>query len=286
LCPELQSLSFSTLPEVLFEPLQILNLRITSFATVAPAKDLPHIVQMFPNLLNLHLHIHGDPSSYSVPDNRISGLHLKLVGDRAQQELLLKLALAVPRNVRTFYLEGKDPEKINTVLPFPSPTPLMQASVEHLRLKNIDPFTHVKIDDAAYSPLAAMSTLRHLHVMRPALLPVHAFSAFPSNLRSVTFSDYALDSTKSSADSNSCFVQSVVDCLDCLGTIPQIVKLAGIKTYGAVPDDEWELGDLAPIRLLCRRERVPFIQIGAYADIEPELMIFCESGLLVSGYSF
>ncbi|KAJ7120967.1 hypothetical protein C8R44DRAFT_787085 [Mycena epipterygia] len=274
LCPGLQSLSFSTLPQSLLEHLESLSLQITSFAAVSPAANLPRIIRTFPNLKNLHLHIHGHPSSFSVPDHGISVLHLRLVGDRDLQELLLRLALTVPRHdVRDFYLEGKDTrsEKNIAVVTFPRPTASMRACVEHLRLKNIDPFAPVRIDGAVYSPLAEMTSLRHLHVMRPFLLAPHAFSFLPPNLRSLTFSDYALDSKKSSADSKSCFLESVVECLNINS---QTVRLAGIKTYGAAPDDRWELGDLACIRLLCCKERVPFIQIGAYADIEPQLMIF------------
>ncbi|KAJ6588556.1 hypothetical protein B0H19DRAFT_1248198 [Mycena capillaripes] len=277
LCPGLQSLAFSSLSESLLEPLKALNLQITSFAAVSPASDLPHIIRIFPNLIDLHLHIHGDPSSIPVPDHGISRLHLSLRGDREEQKLLMKLALTVPRDVRALYLEGKDPKKNIAVINLPLPTPSMQASVEHLHLKTIDPFKEVKIDGLVYSPLATMTALRHLHVMRPFLLPVNAFSSLPPSLRSITFSDYALGSTKSSADSKSCFVQSVVDCLN---TNSQAVRPAGIKTYGAIPDDRWELGDLVPLQRLCRAERVPFIQIGAYADIEPELIIFV-SRLLV-----
>ncbi|KAJ7701839.1 hypothetical protein B0H17DRAFT_1044898 [Mycena rosella] len=274
MCPGLQSLSFSSLPESLLEHLEPLDLKITSFAAVSPAAHVPRIIQMFPALRHLHLHIHGDPCSFSVPDHSITGLHLKLVADRDVQELLLRLAFAVPRHdVRDFYLEGKDTrsERNIAVVTFPRPSTSMQASVEHLRLKNIDPFRPVTINGADYSPLAEMTVLRHLHVIRPFLLPPQAFSYLPPNLRSLTFSDYALDSKKSSADSKSCFVQLVVECLM---ANTQNFRLAGIKTYGAMPDDPWELGDLTPMRLLCRKEKVPFIQIGAYADIDPELMIF------------
>ncbi|KAJ6591195.1 hypothetical protein DFH09DRAFT_1138919 [Mycena vulgaris] len=274
LCPGLQSLSFSSLPESLLEHLESLNLEVISFAAVSPATNLPRIIRMLPSLRNLHLHIHGDPGSFSVPDHAISVLHLKLVGDRGVQELLLRLAFVVPRHdVREFYLEGKDTRSESNVaiVTLPRPTPSMQACVENLRLKNIDPFQVVRINGVDHSPLAEMTALRHLHVMRPFLLPIHAFNCLPPNLRSLAFSDYSLDSTKPAADSKSCFVESVVDCIN---VDAQNLKFAGIKTYGAVPDDQWELGDLEPLRLLCRRENVPFIQIGAFADIEPELMIF------------
>ncbi|KAJ7481723.1 hypothetical protein FB451DRAFT_1236951 [Mycena latifolia] len=267
LCPGLQSLSVSTLPESLLEQLESLNLQITSFAALSPAANLSRIIRMFPSLKNLHLHIHGDPFSFAIPDHSISSLHLKLVGGRDVQDRLLELAFKVPRHdVRDFYLEGK-----NTRNTCPRPTTSMRACVQHLRLKNIDPFQAVRINGVDYSPLAEMTALRHLHVMRPFLLPAHAFSFLPPNLRSLTFSDYALDSKMSSADSKSCFIHSIVECLK---ANPQTFKLAGIKTYGAMPDDPWELGELTPLRLLCRKQNVPFIQIGAYADIEPELMVF------------
>ncbi|KAJ7173133.1 hypothetical protein C8R43DRAFT_978616 [Mycena crocata] len=274
ICPGLQSLSMSSLPSSFIEHLERLNLQITSFAAVSPAANLPRIVSMFPNLRNLYLHIYGHPSSFSVPDHAISELHLKLVADTDLQGHLLQLAFAIPRqNVRTFHLERKDTrsESNIAVVAFPKPTTSMQAFVEHLRLKNIDPFTPVKIDGTPYLPLASMTSLRHLHVLRPFLLPAHAFSLLPPNLRSLTFSDYALDSKKSSVDSKSCFVKSVVDCLK---ADSQNLKLAGIKTYGAIPDDPWELGDLTPLRMVCRKANVPFIQIGAFADLEPELMLF------------
>ncbi|KAJ6511468.1 hypothetical protein C8R47DRAFT_1065029 [Mycena vitilis] len=271
LCPGLQSLAFSSLPQLLLEPLERLNLQITSFATLTQAMNLPRVIQIFPHLSNLHLQIHGNPSSFLIPENRISELHLNLIGDRIERNVLLNLALAVPHHVRRFHLEANNMWKNLPVIPFPPPTPSIQASVEHLRLKTIDPFTTVKINDCICSPLATMSALRHLHVMRQSVLPVHAFDSLPTNLRSITFSDYALDSTKSAADSKSSFVQSVVDCLN---TNSPLVKLAGVKTYGAIPDDPWELGDLAPLQMLCLTENVPFIQIGAYADIEPELIIF------------
>ncbi|KAJ7777932.1 hypothetical protein DFH07DRAFT_766154 [Mycena maculata] len=108
---------------------------------------------------------------------------------------------------------------------------------------------------------------------------VHALPQPPASMRAhlrlenidpfKQFSDYAQDSNMSSEASMSCFVQSVVDCLDM-----QRGKLAGVKTNGAVPDDPWELGDLTPMRLLCEKERVPFIPIGSFADIEPELIVF------------
>ncbi|KAJ7662109.1 hypothetical protein DFH06DRAFT_1191525 [Mycena polygramma] len=268
---EFLRLAFSSLPELLLEPLERLNLQITSFAALTQAMNLPRIIQIFPNLPNLHLQIHGNPSSFSIPENRISELHLNLIGDRNERNLLLNLALAVPHHVRRFHLEANNMWKNLPVIPFPPPTPSMQASVEHLRLKTIDPFKTVKINECICSPLATMSALRHLHIMRQSVLPVHAFDSLPTNLRSITFSDYALDSTKSAADSKSSFVQSVVDCLN---THSRTVKLAGVKTYGAIPDDPWELGDLAPLQMLCRADKVPFIQIGAYADIEPELILF------------
>ncbi|KAJ6618720.1 hypothetical protein B0H10DRAFT_2028824 [Mycena sp. CBHHK59/15] len=277
LCPGLHSLSFSSLPESLIEHLESLNLEVTSFGTVSHAANLPRIIKMFPKLRNLHLHIHGHPRSYDVPDHEITNLHLKLVAHRNVQELLLDLVFAAScQNVQQLYIEGKDARSENdiAIVVFPPPTASMRACVQHLRLKNIDPFTPVRIDQTTHLPLAGMTALRHLHVMRPSLLRPRAFSLLPPNLRSVTFSDYTLDSKKSSADSKSCFVESVVGCLNMSS---QHIKLAGIKTYGAIPDDPWELGDLNPLRLLCREGNVPFIQIGAYADIEPELMIFCES---------
>jgi hypothetical protein len=203
---------------------------------------------------------------------------MKFVSEGQDQGRLLKLAFAASGpSVRTLYIEGTDTRNQNNfaVVAFPNPTVAMRESVEHLRVKNIDPFRHIYIGQEKIAPLSWMSALRHLHVMRPSHLPPHAFGLIPSSLRSVTFSDYALDSKKSSAESKTSFVASVVDCLE----MTTYVKLAGVKTYGAVPDDPWELGDLSSLRLLCRKERVPFMQIGAYADIEPELMIFCESNL-------
>ncbi|KAJ7093918.1 hypothetical protein B0H15DRAFT_831227 [Mycena belliarum] len=270
LCPGLQVLSFSCLPETVLDHLESLKLRITSFAAVSPAANLPRIIRMFPSLENLHLHLQGYPGSFSIPNHSLSRLHLKLVADWDIQEQLLKLAFAVPGlDVRDFYLEGV--HTMSASSNFPRPTAAMQACVQHLCLKNINPFRSVKINGEECLPLAEMTALRHLHVMRPFLLPAHAFTCLPPNLRSLTFSDYALDSKRSSADSKSRFVQSVIECLNLCA---RNFKLAGIKTYGAVPDDPWELGDLTPMRLLCRKQNVPFIQIGAYADIEPELMIF------------
>ncbi|KAJ7846112.1 hypothetical protein B0H14DRAFT_2773520 [Mycena olivaceomarginata] len=272
LCPGLQSLSFSVIPEAVLQFLEPLSLQITSFAAVSSAADVPHIIRVFPNLTNLHLHVHGRPSSLSIPDHKISGLSIALIDPR---DSLLQLAFAVARGVKAFHLTGDRKA-------FPLPTPSMQASVQHMRLKTINPFTSIKINDTVYFPLAVMTTLHHLHVMRPDLLHIYAFRRLPPSLRSITFSDYGLDSTKPAADSKSCFVQSVVDCINANS---QSVKLAGIKTYGAIPDDPWELGDLTPVRSLCLEGRVPFIQIGAYADIEPELMIFCELVLSDTRYT-
>ncbi|KAJ7507361.1 hypothetical protein B0H11DRAFT_201385 [Mycena galericulata] len=272
-CPQLQSLAFSSLPESLVDYLESLKLQITSFAAVSPAANLPRVIRIFPSLRNLHLHLHGEPSAFSVPDHKITDLHLKLIADRGLQKRLLQLAFAVPRHtVRYFYLEGQDAQSENNLAlaAFTQPPPSMQACVEHLRLKNIDPFRQVKLDGVATSPLAAMSSLRHLHIMRPFLLSVNAFDLLPLYLRSISFSDYALDSTMSAAASKSRFVHSVIECLKNL----QNRRLAGVKTYGAVPDDPWELGNLKPIHLLCHKEGVPFIQIGSFADIEPELIVF------------
>ncbi|KAJ7291035.1 hypothetical protein C8J57DRAFT_1271185 [Mycena rebaudengoi] len=275
LCPGLHSLSVSSLPETLIEQLESLKLGISSFAAVTSAGNFPRIIRMFPHLQTLHVHIHGPPTSSSprIPNHAISGLHMKFVSEGQDQRRLLQLAFAASGpSVRTLYIEGTDTRNQNNfaVAAFPNPTVAMQESVEHLRVKNIDPFRHIYIGQEKIAPLSWMSALRHLHVMRPSHLPPHAFGLIPSNLRSVTFSDYALDSKKSSAESKTSFVASVVDCLE----MTTYVKLAGVKTYGAVPDDPWELGDLSSLRLLCRKERVPFMQIGAYADIEPELMIF------------
>ncbi|KAJ7165062.1 hypothetical protein C8R46DRAFT_1098081 [Mycena filopes] len=275
LCPGLQSLSLSSMPESLLEPLESLRLRITSFAAVTSAANLPRIIHMFPALDNLHLHIHGEPAPLiPIPDHRISCLHLRVVGERDLQLRLLSLAFAVPQSdVRTLYLEGHHRQSNVALVNFPSPTRSMRTSVEHLRLKTINPFGQVEVGDGSHSPLTAMGALRHLHVIRPFLLPTDAFSYLPPNLRSITFSDYALDSKKTSAESKGAFVQSVADCLIANS---HLVGFAGIKTYGAVPDDPWELGDLTPLQSLCNDQRVPFVQVGSYADIEPELMIFCE----------
>ncbi|KAJ7216484.1 hypothetical protein GGX14DRAFT_604889 [Mycena pura] len=269
-CPGLHSLAFSSLPDALLSVLHSMNLPITSFGAVLPAASVSRVIGMFPRLRNLHLHIHGQPSSMSIPDHGITELTLKLVDFDVP---LLQFAFAVPRpgHVRNLYLEVKDTQSARNAIAFPRPTTSMQASVEQLTLKNIDPFTPTKCNGDLHFSLTEMITLHHLHVMRPSLLPASAFECLPPHLRTITFSDYALDSKKSAADSKSCFVQSVVESLK--WNAPS-VRLAGIKTYGAFPDDPWELGDLTPLQVLCREEKLPFVQIGSFADIQPQLMIF------------
>ncbi|KAK7019937.1 Yae1-N domain-containing protein, partial [Favolaschia claudopus] len=248
-CEGLYSLSFSMVPNTLLEALESLNLSVTSFSAVSMASDTPRIIQALPALKNLHLHIHGQPSLYSIPPHNISSMHLALVGDRRLQKPLLNLALAVARNARSLSLDSLTKKGDQEALSIPPPA--MRSSVENLRLKQIDPFTMITSGRGNYFPLTTLTALRHLHLVRPSLLKMDAFSDLPPRLRSITFSEYTSNSTTlSAALSKTEFVKSVVDCLH------------AILTYGAIPDDHWELA------------KVPFMQIGAFADIEPELMIF------------
>jgi len=110
-------------------------------------------------------------------------------------------------------------------------------------------------------------------------------------VKSVSFSSYGIDSTKSSKDSKSDFVASVVESLNYLAEFSDSIRtedaskarhLRSVKTYGAIPGDPWDLGDLRPLAIHCASVEVPFIEIGAAAQwcnsgIEPELILFFSS---------
>ncbi|KAJ7617801.1 hypothetical protein FB45DRAFT_932722, partial [Roridomyces roridus] len=256
-CPKLHTVAFSSLPQSVIEYLEPLNLPITSLAAVSPAETLPSVIRAFPALRSLQLHIHGQPpETMSIPAHNITSLHLKLMAEDgcAPESELLPLAYTVPHgNVPYVYLESE------TEMALTPPPEAMQSSVEHLRLKNIDPFTPVHIDGVMCSPIGSLTNLQHLHVMRSSSsLPIHAFDfdVLPPNVRTVSFSDYAVTHKMSAAASKSVFVQGVVQALKS----PRSRRLAGVMAYGAVPNDSWDLGNLKPLRDLCRKARVPFAQ--------------------------
>ncbi|KAJ7057179.1 hypothetical protein C8F01DRAFT_1153687 [Mycena amicta] len=281
-CAGLHSLWVSPLPEWVLACLATMNLQISSFAAFVPAPMVHRVVAAFPRLKNTYLYIevnNSGPIELSMPQHGITTMVLKFYADLSRHASLLPLAMVLPQRAENVYLEAQDTNLENPDQPvvpsFPRLTSGLLPSVEHLTLKNINPFDPVTVNGIAYYGLTELAALRHLHLMRcPPLVPA-ALTQLPMGLRSLTFSDYGLDSKVSAERSKTQFVQSVVDSLR-LGSSER--KLAGIKTYGAVPDDPWELGNLAPLQAVCQMERLPFVQIGSFADIEPQLILFFSGG--------
>ncbi|KAF7329973.1 Yae1-N domain-containing protein [Mycena kentingensis (nom. inval.)] len=276
-CPGLQSLWFSMLPDDILVPLRALQLEISSLAALTSPESIHRVVEAFPHLRNAYLHIRNfEELPMSAPPHRIETMALRVYAEQRYHAQALRQALELPQRARDVRVEmfevRKEPLKTRVVFPVPRHQGI--SDVDHLTLVNVDVFTTVKVNEGEYYGLAGLRTLRHLHLVGCFPLPSNAFqsSSLPHSLRSLTFSDYAQDSSLSAEESKSRFVLSVVEALRLRGEGSR--KFRGVKTYGARRNDAWELGDLTPLEEYCRMERVPLGQIGSFADIQPQLILF------------
>ncbi|KAF5365351.1 hypothetical protein D9758_005381 [Tetrapyrgos nigripes] len=304
-------------------------LGISTFSTSCESRYMELLPTLFPRLLSLQVHLHGQrpPSRESelpispnldttfTSRRKLLRLRVKLhvpadAPDAVFSSLTSRVLSLASTSVENLYVEGR-PTLNNEAAPvLPTIHPPNCRNIRHLCLRDIDPFSTPSADPHHRSgvssipselPLTCLSSLTHLLLIRPRRLYPKAFSLLPPSVKTVSFSAYGVDSKKSSKDSKTDFISSVVtalnylnelcDCTDVASvrTVPggrfqesgrKTLRLVKIKTYGAIPGDPWELGDLRSLMVHCKSAEpvIPFKEIGpGNAGEEPELILFFSS---------